>query len=193
MENAAVFSRKFFAKGKTYCCGWIMFCMLYLVKVGWTDTSLEDNVTVKDRWINFSHIYPALNCFSGLGVTWQEVPMRTTLKNRVTFLWRNYILSLRTKMGELLSFRSALIWTTHHGRNHPGSIQRCMNIGCPASEGTESSLIVYITLPILSYQISYFIKHYGFVPLPLRFRKNPAPLLSLSPQCRISSNKSTHK
>lgn len=65
MENAAVFSRKFFAKGKTYC-GWIMFCMLYLVKVGWTDTSLEDNVTVKDRWINFSHIYPALNCFSGL-------------------------------------------------------------------------------------------------------------------------------
>lgn len=48
-------------------------CVLCLVKVGWVnpiDMHLEDDTTAKDRLMSFSCIHTALNCFSGLSLTW---------------------------------------------------------------------------------------------------------------------------
>lgn len=81
----------------------------YVYLVGWTDTNLEDKVTVKNRWINFSHIHPALNCFSDLQVTRQEVPMSTIPKEQGYFLMKKLHISSKDQNGGASLHREDLL------------------------------------------------------------------------------------
>lgn len=70
-------------------------------------------------------------------------------------LVRKYIVAQRIKKGKLFS-KDSICSVCHVKKKkkikqHPGSMQFCMNSEFPASEGTQEVVTIYISLFIISY------------------------------------------
>lgn len=87
------------------------------------------------------------------------------------FHWRKYVIAWKTKPEESLSTDG--IWVACHGKEiHLGFVWCCMNAGCPASEGMQDILAIYIPFHIPSYVNCGFSKPFAVGSFLLRSRKN---------------------